>query len=96
MSSVVLQFPADTEQKLREQASRAGQTLETYLVRLAEEAISRTDQMVENSNESEYFISDPNPTNEEFDRLLRALVSGPPLPVLPPDFSRADIYDDHD
>ncbi|HQU42299.1 MAG TPA: hypothetical protein PK867_05780 [Pirellulales bacterium] len=33
---------------------------------------------------------------EEFDRLLDELSSGPALPHLPADFSRADIYADHD
>ncbi len=34
---------------------------------------------------------------EEFDRLLDELSEGlPPLPPLPADFSRADIYEDHD
>ena len=42
------------------------------------------------------FISDPRPTQAEFERLLGALGAGPPLPVLPVDFSRADIYDDHE
>jgi hypothetical protein len=42
------------------------------------------------------FISDPRPTDEEFDRLLKELASGPPVPTLPADWSRADIYDDHD
>jgi hypothetical protein len=42
------------------------------------------------------FISRPRPTAEEIERLLDELASGPPGKVLPPDFSRADIYDDHD
>ncbi len=42
------------------------------------------------------FISDPNPTPEEFRRILDAMASLPPTKVLPPDFSRDDIYDDHD
>jgi hypothetical protein len=43
------------------------------------------------------FISEPRPTPEEFDRLLDELAAGPTTgKVLPPDFSRADIYDDHD
>jgi hypothetical protein len=34
---------------------------------------------------------------EEFDALLDEITEGlPSLPPLPPDFSRADIYDDHD
>lgn len=42
------------------------------------------------------FISDPNPTPEEFRRILDAIAALPPTKVLPPDFSRDDIYNDHD
>ena len=42
------------------------------------------------------FVSDPRPTDEEFDRLLKDLASGPPVPTLPADWSRADLYEDHD
>jgi hypothetical protein len=42
------------------------------------------------------FVSDPRLSDEEFDRHLKELASGPPVPTLPPDFSRADLYDDHD
>ena len=42
------------------------------------------------------FISDPNPSPEEFRRILDAMAAGPPVKTLPPDFSRDDIYDDHD
>jgi predicted DNA-binding antitoxin AbrB/MazE fold protein len=42
------------------------------------------------------FISDPNPTPEEFRRILDEMAKSPPGKTLPPDFSRADIYDDHD
>ncbi len=38
----------------------------------------------------------PALSHEEFDRLLDELASGPTLPILPPDFSRADLYADHD
>lgn len=42
------------------------------------------------------FVSDPRPTDDEFDRSLRDLASGPSVPTLPADWSRADLYDDHD
>jgi predicted DNA-binding antitoxin AbrB/MazE fold protein len=42
------------------------------------------------------FLSHPNPSPEEFRRILDEMASFPPGKVLPPDFSRDDIYDDHD
>ena len=36
------------------------------------------------------------PSDDEFDRALRELASGPVVPTLPADWSRADLYDDHD
>jgi predicted DNA-binding antitoxin AbrB/MazE fold protein len=35
-------------------------------------------------------------SDDEFERLLDELASGPTLPHLPADFSRADVYADHD
>jgi predicted DNA-binding antitoxin AbrB/MazE fold protein len=42
------------------------------------------------------FISNPNPTPEEFRRILDAMAALTSVKTLPPDFSRDDIYDDHD
>jgi hypothetical protein len=41
-------------------------------------------------------LSDPPLSREEFRRLLGEMASMGSGKVLPPDFSRADIYDDHD
>lgn len=89
MSAVTVQLPPDTEQKLRDRATRVGQSLEVYLRELAERAVAT-------SADPPRLISDPRPTGAEFERLLGELATGPSLPVLPTDFSRADIYDDHD
>jgi hypothetical protein len=40
MSQVTLTFTPDTEKKLREQATRLGQTLEAYLQQLAEKTVA--------------------------------------------------------
>lgn len=45
---------------------------------------------------SEQFITRPNPSPEELDQLLDELSSVSTGKVLPADFSRADIYDEHD
>jgi hypothetical protein len=98
MSIVTVRLAPDTERKLRHQANQVGQTLESYLERLAERAVANgtTTAHAEESEELAKYISDPKPTRAEFERLLGDLSSGPPLPVLPADFSRADIYDEHD
>jgi hypothetical protein len=41
-------------------------------------------------------IARPQLSAEELDRLIDELSSGPPGKVLPADFTRADVYDDHD
>ena len=89
MTSVTLHFRAETEQVLREKASRRGQTLETYLEQLAErEAAGDADARATDAG--------GQLTDSEFDRLLDELSDGPRLPHLPIDFSRADIYSDRD
>lgn len=42
------------------------------------------------------FISDPGPTPEQARQLLEEMASMGTGKALPPGFSRADIYDDHD
>jgi hypothetical protein len=86
MSAVILNFAPDMESKLRLAAHRVGHSLEDYLQSLAADHVAA----------SPTFSSEPRPTPDEFDRLIRELASGPTLPVLPADFSRNDIYDDHD
>ena len=58
--------------------------------------VTLTVQSAGGCEEQSRFISDPRPTQAELEQLLGDLAAGPPLPVLPVDFSRADIYDDHD
>ncbi len=98
MSTITLQLTPDTERKLRHFASQTGQTLEVYLERLAEKAVTSraTTSHSGETGEPPRYISDPRLTGAEFERLLRDLATGSPLPVLPADFSRDDIYDEHD
>ena len=43
------------------------------------------------------FLPDPAPlSDDDFERMLDELASGTALPHLPADFSRADVYADHD
>jgi hypothetical protein len=97
MSNYTVHLTPGIEQKLRDRASQVGQTLEVYLERLAESAAAEgTALRGGEPEERPRYISDPKPSQADLDRLLSDLAAGPRLPVLPPDFSRADIYDDHD
>jgi hypothetical protein len=83
MVEITLHLPRETEEKLRELALHRGQTLEAYLEQLAEQATRVAP--------ASGVVSD-----EEFERLLEELPEGLSLPRLPADFSRADIYTEHD
>jgi uncharacterized protein (DUF1778 family) len=86
---VTLQVRAETERMLREKASRRGLSLEEYLKRLAE-CEAEVDAVAPDQGGQRL-------TDSEFDHLLDELGAGPaPLPHLAADFTRADIYSDHD
>ena len=84
MSAITLHLPPATEDTLRAKASRSGLSVEAYLRQLAERDAA--------------VVSVPadEPSVAEFERLLDELAAGPPLPSLPADFSRANIYQSHD
>jgi hypothetical protein len=89
MTRVTLHFRPGIEQRLREKARRSGQTLEAYLERLVErEAEADVDATPE--DQAEHLSA------AEFERLLDELSTGARLAHLPDDFTRADIYSDHD
>jgi hypothetical protein len=109
MNTVTLQLSADTEQKLRDKARKLGQTLEIYLQQLAENAVQNgtiagtahrdanaSGPVANEAKDFPNFISRPKLTVDELENLLDQFSDGPSGKVLPPDFSRADIYDDHD
>lgn len=109
MNTVTFQLSADTEQKLRDKARILGQTLEFFLQQLAETAVQNGPisspthpdvnggtPVAKQSEELPKFISRPKITADELENLLDEFSAGQSGKVLPPDFSRADIYDDHD
>ncbi len=85
--TVTVSFSVEVGRQLEEKASRNGQTLAGYLESLAETDVRESDSTPAASAEL---------SNNEFDRLLDELSAGPALPNLAADFSRADIYADHD
>jgi hypothetical protein len=93
---LTVHLPEDLERPLRERASRDGRAVEEDVLGLIERdaAEAGSGRVVDDSG--------PRPgqapaiSDGEFEHFLDALASGPGLPHLPPDFSRADIDTDHD
>ncbi len=71
-------------------------TLELLLEQLAEKSANEEFEQEYFPTGEPKFITRPRPSFEELQRLLKELAAGPPLPPLPPGFSREDIYYDHD
>ncbi|HEX7448663.1 MAG TPA: hypothetical protein VF306_14020 [Pirellulales bacterium] len=85
--TVTLTLPPELAALLAEKALLSGTTLKAYVESIVErDARGRA---------AEDLLHGDLPI-DEFDRLLDELASGPALPRLPLDFSRADIYADHD
>lgn len=81
-----LNLPTALESRLRAEASARGEDIETFVVRAIEERLL--------SGPSSSTHADARPSVEEFDAELSQLTFDGP--TLPGDFSRADIYIDHD
>lgn len=91
MSTVTLELPDETRRRLEDKAARSGQPLEAYLRVVLEAAAGRVPTPAVETDETPV----GEISVEEFERRLDALTDGlPPIPPLPDDFSRADIYDD--
>lgn len=82
-----LSISPELERRLIEQASAAGySSVEDYLLAI----VARECQAVDVESAVVPL------TGEELDKLLASLAFEEPVPLLPADFSRADIYLDHD
>ena len=88
--TVTLNLHPELERSLRERAAQNGLPLEAYLRQLVE-------QDAEAANGGTGTPSAAHVSPAEFDRLLDEVSEGlPPLATLPADWSRGDIYADHD
>jgi len=90
MASVIVHLTPETEQRLRDMASQNGQTLEVYLEQLAQQE-AQGGNGTTSALATQAVLSD-----EDFESLLDELSEGAARPHLPADFSRSDIYADHD
>jgi hypothetical protein len=89
MSTVTIELAADTEQKLREQASRSGKSLETYVQELAERATQ--DQAAAGPSATPSAPTEETP--EQKVAMWRAWVAKQPRRNVIADDSRESIYE---
>jgi hypothetical protein len=94
--TLTVHLPDSLGQRLRERASRDGRAVEEYVLGLIERDAAGPGSGRGVDDSSPRPGQAPALSDGEFEHLLDALASGPGLPHLPPDFSRGDIYADHD
>ncbi len=94
--TITVHLPDDLERRLKERASHDGRAVEEYVLGLIErDAAGPGDERGPDASRPLPGQA-PALSDDEFEGLLDELASGPRLPHLPADFSRADIYADHD
>ena len=94
--TLTVHLPNDLERRLRERASRDGRSVEDYVLGLIErDAVGPGRSPVVDASSVQRDRDQPL-SDEVFEILLDDLASGPDVPHLSADFSRADIYADHD
>jgi hypothetical protein len=85
-----LDLCGETERRLRKKAAQSGLALEAYLQQVIERAAQSTD--LDTQKDSRHQIP-----QDEWERLLDELSEGlPPFLSLPADWSRTNLYEDHD
>ena len=96
--TLTVQLTDELRRQLRDRAASRGEELEEYVLHLIERDTSGS-----LAGEGRTTLDAPGVypgqaalSNSEFEQLLGDLSSGPELPHLPANFSRADIYSDHD
>jgi hypothetical protein len=92
MASITLELPEEIRRRLEDKAAQNGQPLEAFIRGVLEAEASAVP-----------VLREPPPlvrrmSVEEFNRRLDEMQKFPlpSFPPLPGDFSRADLYDDHD
>lgn len=95
--SLVIMLPNELEVRVKEAAAQRGLHIEEYVITAVERALTKQSQDeaigLANGAAAKSTLS----PNAELDAILDELAAGTEhLPPLPPNFSRADIYFDHD
>lgn len=93
MSTVTLELPDETRDRLENKAARNGQSFDVYVRGLLEADVRQADIVA-----IDYSRVTGDESVEAFDKWLAELDKLPPIPMpaIPSDWSREDIYDDHD
>jgi hypothetical protein len=94
--TLTVQLPDHLERRLRERASRDGRPVELYVLELIERDTAGPGSGQGVDVPGLHTGQAPALSDGEFEHLLDELESGPGLRHLPADFSRAEIYSDHD
>lgn len=94
--SLTIHLPDDLERRLRSLADREGRSIEQYVLNLIERDAAGPEGRRASEDSGTQPGEAPELTDVEFESLLDELASGPPLPHMPADISRADIYAEHD
>ena len=90
--TLTVELPEETEKRLRERAAERGLELAEYVREVLEELAGASGE----GQVTPLFARPGVPAEEIFRRLEELSAGLPPLPPLPRDFSRADIYGEHD
>lgn len=86
--SITVNLPPEVERRISDNAAKDGVSVEAYVRAIL---LRKSNGLSETGDVLRQPVS-----AEEFERLLDELSEPASLPNLPDDFSRADIYSDHD
>ena len=94
MASVTLELPEETRRRLEDKAARNGQPLEEFIRAVLEAEAGLANGAPVRARPA----LSPGQAVEEFDRWLAELDKLPPIPppAVPSEWTREDIYFDHD
>jgi len=94
MSSITVDLPDETRRRLEDKAARHGQPLEVFVRGVLEVEAGVANGPPVGARP----VLSPSQAVEEFDRWLAELENLPPipLPAVPCEYTREDIYFDHD
>lgn len=89
MSTITLELPPETERRLRDRADASGQSVESLVRDLVVAA-------AEPEPRKPRYMTEPQLTREQFQKLVKKIADSVPGTALPRDFTREELYPDED